>query len=94
MQIQTQFNNVNNNINNGGNDKQVMGVVTNEETHFGEDYTYGLTVHAITKGVIVDPRQKSKKIQQYSITTSTGAIVIFIIVRGKTMPDGVVRIVK
>ena len=57
-------------------------------SHLEDKYTDILTVHEITKGVFVAPRQKSKNTQQHSINTSTGAITIVTIMKRKN-PDGV-----
>ena len=66
--------------------KTVTMVIT--RSHF-EKSTSGLMVHAITKGVIVDLRQKAAKIQQHSINISIGAKKMVTIVKVKTTPDGV-----
>ena len=69
-------------------------VVTIKEPHCGDNSTYGIMVHAITKGVIVAPRRKATNIQQHSITTSTGTIEIVTIVIENKIPEDVGRIVK
>ena len=51
-------------------------------------------VHAITRKVIADPRQKSTKTMQTSIKKSTGVIAIFTISIRITMPDGEGQTVK
>ena len=51
-------------------------VVTIKEPHFEENYTSGIMVHAITKGVIVAPNHNATNIQQHSTINSTGDIAI------------------
>ena len=57
-------------------------------SHFGNNYTDVIMVHAITKGVLVAPRQIDTKTQQNSINNSTAAVEIFTTVKIKTMPGG------
>ena len=42
------------------------------KSHFGDNYTSGLVVHTITKGVISVPSHKAKNTMKLSINSSTG----------------------
>ena len=57
-----------------------------KRSHFGDNSTSGIMVHAITKEVVVAPRQKVIKKMLHSINNSTGEIeIITIVVRKKCM---------
>ena len=62
--------------------------------NFGENSTDGIMVHAINRGVVVAPRNKSTKTMRPSINNSKGAITIVTIAIRITMPGGVGQTVK
>ena len=62
---------------------------TSTRSHFGNNYNAGIMVHSITRGVVVDPRQKATKKMKLSINNSMGVISIVTTVIRRTMPDGV-----
>ena len=50
-------------------------------SYFGDNYTDGLIVHAISKGLVVSPSQKATNTIKHSIDNSTVTITIFTIVK-------------
>ena len=62
--------------------------------HFRDNYTSGLMVNAITRGVVVAPRQKATKKMKIQISNPTGAITIFTTVTTIKMPCIVGQTVK
>ena len=63
-------------------------------SHFGENYTAGIVVHAITVGILVAPGQKAKNTIQISINNSTGVINIFTTTIRVTMTECLGHTVK
>ena len=68
--------------------------VVTTSCHFGGNYTAGIMVQKINRGIIFAPWQNSTNIHRDSITTSTKAITIVTIVKGEKMPEGVGWIAK
>ena len=90
-QTQTQLNNTNKIV----ETTTTLVVVTRASSYqFVDNYTAGLMVHAITRKLVVGPRQKARKTMQLSINYSTGAITIGIIMIIITRPGDVVHTVK